>query len=167
MLARRVPRRRGLLMMVSVLSALSLGMVAFLGAQAGAVQGVMPVSGHLTSHVVAGPECASPVGICTAGTLNGGIQGDFQFTALTLTPTGVPTVFSYTGTIEVQTKDGDIHISDAGAFDTTGDGPVVDLSTITGGSGKFEGASGYIEIYGTFTFAAGGNSDYKGKVITS
>jgi len=130
---------------------------------AGAVSGTMPVNGHLVSQVLT-VGCASPIGLCTAGSLNGGIQGDFVFTAASLAPTNVPTVLSYTGTIVVHTMTGDIRINDAGVFDTTGDGPVVDLSTITGGTGDFTGASGFLEIFGTFTFAAGGNSDYRGKL---
>ncbi len=132
--------------------------------EAGAVSGTMPVNGQLVSQVLTA-GCTSPIGLCTAGSLNGGIQGDFVFTAASLAPTNVPTVLSYTGTIVIHTKTGNINIRDAGIFDTTGNGPVVDLSTVTGGTGDFAGASGYLEIFGTFTFAAGGNSDYRGKLV--
>ena len=37
--------------------------------------GTRSVSGHFTSTVVTGAECASAVDLCTAGTLTGGVKG--------------------------------------------------------------------------------------------
>jgi hypothetical protein len=125
-----------------------------------------PVNGHIRSQMVAGPFCTSPVQLCTAGRFNGGIQGEFEFTATSLTPTPTAGVFFYTGTIVVHTQRGELFCADAGVFNTAGDGELADLCTITGGTGDLAGASGYLQTIGTFTAAAGGDSDYRGKLTT-
>jgi hypothetical protein len=52
---------------------------------------------------------------------------------------------------------------DAGAYSFVDpSGPVVDLCTITGGTGKYAGVSGHLRIHGTFTFVQGGDSHYEG-----
>jgi hypothetical protein len=108
--------------------------------------------------------CTSPVGICTAGTLTGGLKGSFEFTATSLVPTAdtpSTSVLLYTGDIVVHTDGGDLLCKDAGAFESTGDGAVSSVCHITGGTGDFVGAQGQIQFVGTFTFAAGGNGDYR------
>src|SRR2546428_6200208 len=70
-----------------------------------------PVTGHITSQLLTGPACTSFVGLCTSGRFFGGIQGDFVFTATSLTPTmdtPLTGVVHYTGDIAIQTKDGDL-----------------------------------------------------------
>jgi hypothetical protein len=81
-----------------------------------------PVNGHIRSQMVAGPFCTSPVQLCTAGRFNGGIQGEFEFTATSLTPTPTAGVFFYTGTIVVHTQRDKLFCADAGVFNTAGDG---------------------------------------------
>ena len=130
-----------------------------------------PVNGHIVSELLTGPECTSPVGLCTSGRFIGGINGDFVFIATSLTPhqdTPVTGVVHYTGDITISTRHGDIFDKDAGAFNaisgSTGD--VGGVSTITGGTGRYAGASGRIRIAGTFTPEAGGDSEYQGELCT-
>jgi hypothetical protein len=120
--------------------------------------------GHLLSQVLAGPACTSPIGLCTAGRLEGTINGDFVFSATSLQPSATPGVLFYTGEIVVQTSSGEVRCQDAGAFQTSDPGGVVDLCTITGGTGDWADVTGHIRIHGTFTFAAGGNSHYEGVI---
>ncbi len=127
------------------------------------------VKGHISSVQLTGPECTSPVGLCTKGRLSGDIKGGFVFTANTLTPTAdtpVTGVVHYTGDIVIHTTNGDILIKDAGAFNALpgGTGDVGSVSTITGGTGRWAGAAGHIHISGTFTPADGGDSDFEGEV---
>ena len=130
-----------------------------------------PVKGRIVSELLTGPECTSPVGLCTSGRFIGGIKGDFVFIATSLTrhqDTLVTDVVHYTGDITISTRHGDIFDKDAGAFNpvsgSTGD--VGAVSTITGGTGRYAGASGRIRIAGTFTPEEGGDSEYHGELCT-
>lgn len=158
-------KKRGIRVLAMLVLA-TLAVLPAIGSRAVASSGSMPVNGHIQSQVVAGPSCTSPVGLCTAGRFNGGIQGDFEFTATSLTPTATAGVFFYTGTIVVHTRRGDLLCASAGVFNTSGDGELVDHCTITGGTGNLTGASGYLLTIGTFTPAAGGDSDYRGTLST-
>ena len=120
--------------------------------------------GHLVSQVLSGPTCPSPIGLCTAGRLEGTINGDFVFSATSLQPSATPGVLFYTGEIVAHTSRGEVRCEDAGAFQTSPPGGVVDLCTITGGTGDWAGVTGHIRIHGTFTFAEGGNSHYEGVI---
>jgi hypothetical protein len=132
------------------------------GAQALGSSDVQQIHGHLVSQAVT-TGCTSPVGLCTAGRLEGVINGDFVFTASSLQPSATPGVFFYTGEIVVTTNQGEVRCQDAGAYSFVDpSGPVVDLCTITGGTGKYAGVSGHLRIHSTFTFAQGGDSHYEG-----
>jgi hypothetical protein len=127
------------------------------------------VHGHITSELLTGPECTSPVGLCTRGRFTGDIRGAFVFTATSLTPsadTEQTGVVHYTGDILIRTQRGQISIKDAGAFNalpgSTGD--VGAVSTIVAGTGRYAGASGRIRIRGTFTPEDGGDSAYSGEI---
>jgi hypothetical protein len=90
--------------------------------------------------------------------------------ATSLTPTQdtpVTGVYLYTGDNVIKTKDGEIYTKDAGALNLTpgGSGDDVSISTITGGTGKYAGATGTLRSYGTFT-DAGGEFSYEGEVCT-
>lgn len=148
-----------LLVLISLLS---------MGGQAGAASG--SVKGRFESQAVTGAGCTSPVGLCTAGTLTGGIKGTFEFTATSLIQSvDTPTtgVVLYTGDIAIHTKDGDLSCKDAGAFRTTGAGEVSSVCTIIGGTDGLAGTSGVIQFVGTFTTAFGGAGDYRGTLFTT
>ena len=52
----------------------------------------------------------------------------------------------------------------AGAFKTTDNGEFVEIASVVGGTGSLTGASGVLQIGGTFTFINGGQADYTGMV---
>ena len=148
---------------------LLIGAALSLTAPAPAASRCRAVRGFIDSELLSGPECTSPVGLCTRGTFTGDIRGTFVFTATSLTPsadTPATGIVHYTGDIVIQTRRGRIFIKDAGAFnslpDSTGD--VGAVSTITGGTGRYAGSSGRIRIAGTFTPQDGGHSEYSGEV---
>ena len=125
------------------------------------------VVGHFSSVVVGGPDCLSPIGLCTRGTLSGGLKGSFFFTATSLVPTAdTPTtgVVLYTGEIVLTTKDGTLTCKDAGGFQTVGAGAVSSVCAIVAGTAGLAGASGTIQFVGTFTVADGGDGDYRASV---
>ena len=60
---------------------------------------------------------------------------------------------------------GTLTIKNAGAFHGSGRGEIVDLQTITGGTGDFAGASGALRASGTFDLVRGtGTSTVEGTI---
>ena len=119
--------------------------------------------GQFASSVVV-DGCTSAVTICTHGTLTGGLNGEFDFTATSLSPTidsATTSVLTYTGDIEITSRDGTLFCKDAGAFQSVDPGAVSSVCTIVGGTGDYTGATGYIQFVGTFTFADGGDGEYR------
>jgi hypothetical protein len=134
------------------------------GAQALATVATQQLHGHLRSQARTS-GCTSPVGICTAGRLDGTINGDFVFTMSDHPSSSTPGVFFYNGEIVVSTSRGELRCSDAGVYSFADpSGPNVELCTITSGTGEWAGATGSIRLHGTFTFAAGGDAHYDGDI---
>ncbi len=134
------------------------------GGYALAASGTQQAHGTLESKLMT-DGCTSPVALCTAGRFTGVINGDFVFTATSFTPSNVPGIFFYDGTIVVRTSRGELRCADAGSvglFDPTG--PLVELCEITGGTGDWAGTTGTLRIHGTFTFADGGYDHYEGSI---
>lgn len=129
------------------------------------------VSGHITDKPYAGAECASPLGQCSAGRFYGALKGTFVASATSFTPSGdtaATGVLYFTADLVLHTRDGDLFLKDAGAFNTTpgGSGEHATVTTVTGGSGRWAGASGRLLETGTFTQEDGGYSDYSGEICT-
>lgn len=131
-----------------------------------------PVVGSFEAHVVA-TGCASPVGLCTAGRVWGGIQGNYAFTMSSAAPTGepdVPTILFFTGHSEVTLKSGDVVLgTDTGVIDLPpGNGGFSSLITFKGGTGAMANATGQIRLRGDFDPVAGTTSgDYLGTVCSA
>lgn len=129
------------------------------------------VSGYYTEQAVSGPDCLSPVGVCIAGTYYGGIEGGFRTTVSSFIPTAdTPSTAVVLATADstvqarVGRRSGTLIIKNAVALRTTGDGEIIDLQTITGGTGGLSGASGVLRAAGTYSADEGGRSIYTGKV---
>ncbi len=129
------------------------------------------VAGHYVEHAVV-EECSSPVGLCIAGEYSGVIKGSFEGTATSLVPTAdTPAtgvlLFTSDSTIHARigSTEGDLLVKNAGVFRTTGNGEILDLQIITGGTGGFAGATGALRASGLFDAATGlGESEYIGSV---
>lgn len=134
-------------------------------------QSCKAVNGHYVEHAVQ-ENCLSPVGLCIAGEYSGGIKGSFEGAATSLVPTAdTPTtsalLFTSDSVIHAQVngKTGDLMIKNAGVFRSIGDGEIVDLQVITGGTGDLEGATGVLRASGLFNPATGmGESNYIGSI---
>jgi hypothetical protein len=129
------------------------------------------VSGSYTERPVTGPDCLSPVGLCIAAAYRGDVSGQAEGRATSLvptadTPTTSVTLFTSDSTITgtVRRRSGSLIIKNAGAFASAGDGSIVDVQTIVGGTGRLAGASGRLRAQGTFVFPDGGRSRYTGTV---
>jgi hypothetical protein len=79
--------------------------------------------GPFSSVIVPPPDCQSPVGLCTHGTLVGELSATYDFTALTeRTDPNDPNVMLLTGMSIVTTANGVIHTDDVSTINfATGD----------------------------------------------
>jgi hypothetical protein len=124
---------------------------------AAAAERCIPLVAQTTSERVTS-DCASPVGLCTAGTVSGPwLNGEQRYTASLLAPApGGASALLYAGTIEITTAAGGLSISDFGVFDPA-TGAIAEVGVISGGSGAFQGATGRTYLVGQSN--AGGGFD--------
>jgi hypothetical protein len=117
--------------------------------------------------------CTSPVGLCTIAQAFGSLKGRIRFVASTIiasadTPT--TSVVFVTGDSVItnaqwEEKRGSVMLKDAASYQTTGDGNLVDIQTIVGGTDDFVGATGVLRVSGHFSPTAGtGTSKFDGQI---
>jgi hypothetical protein len=109
------------------------------------------------------PECQSVTGVCSRFTSQGVIKGEgVVFVDTFPTADGISKAHTV-----IHTRQGNLFCSEVAAFDLAGaDHAFVDLCVISGGTGRYEGASGYFQEVGTFDFAANlGQARYYGMLI--
>lgn len=146
--------------------------VLLVTASASATPACRRVRGFYEEHAADPSSCPSPIGLCIEGEFSGNIKGTFASTATSLVPSGdtpVTSVLWFTGDgvihAKIDSREGDIFFKSAGAFQTTGDGNIVDVQYITGGTGQLTGVTGVIRASGTFNPVTGmGESEYEGMV---
>lgn len=155
---------------VRVLSALALaGPLLLIRPSEAWAQNCKTVHGHFINQVlVPSPPCASPVGTCVSGRAIGGLKGDFLATVTSITPsidTAVTTVIFETADLVLHTKDGDLHLKEAVAYnaDPNGHGDLGDVVTVVGGTGKWVGATGRLRVWGNLTVTES-DVNYDGEV---
>ena len=142
--------------------------VPLTASSARADQQCKPVVGSFEAHVVV-TGCTSPVGLCTAGRVWGGIQGNYEFTMSSAVPNGepeVPTILFFTGHSKVTLKSGAIVLgTDTGVIDLPpGNGGFASLITFNGGT---HNATGQIRLRGDYDAVAGITSgDYLGTLCS-
>ena len=107
-------------------------------------------------------DCRSPVGLCAAGAFAGNelIRGTTFATILGTAPSlGLPglepsSTLSISGERTITTSEGSLSLRFITAFDTAR-GEAAEINRVTGGTGKFEGATGtlFVTATGTTSFA--------------
>ena len=109
---------------------------------------------------------ASPIGTCSSFNSIGVIHGSGVVVVDGFFPPPSPSGLSNAMTT-IHTNRGDLMCSDLAIFDlASSDHPFVDQCTITGGTGHYAGATGFIQESGTFDFANNvGQADYEGKLV--
>ncbi len=130
-----------------------------------AVAAPQRVNGHFDLQTSSGPDCASPFGVCMTGTVSGRIKGTFSFTAMSLLGTSEADVIVTTGDAVVDTGEGTILCKLTGTLQLNDEGPFVGLCVVTGGTGDWTTASGFLRTTGNFALDAGGTGTYDGKVV--
>lgn len=109
-----------------------------------------PVDAHITTTFFL-DGCASPTGLCTAGTIDiGPLAGTTSFVDLTVQPGAQPDSLAYTGLLTVTTAAGTVTISDFGFVDGT-TGHFVEADRVLAGTGSFSGAVGMLTSRGVMT----------------
>ncbi len=127
----------------------------------------MTVVGKVADQAL--PECPAGVisPLCTQGHVIGVLSGTYDFALASQVPApDIPTVGLFTAKSTIHTKKGDLFLAEAGSVDGV-TGKLADLWTITGGTGKWEGATGQVFAVGAFNFVSGtGEVLYSGEVCT-
>jgi hypothetical protein len=153
------------------ISSLTVGAALLLlgAAQPAAADGTrcVPQVGVMESHSVT-TGCTSPIGLCTAGTIRGTLNGTTEFVATDFHPVGdtsMTTLVNYEGRLIIHTNlAGDLDIGDAAALNLAS-GRLVDLGSVTGGTSRLATATGFLSFVGTFDLATGaGRSDFVGQL---
>ena len=118
-------------------------------------------------------DCTSPVGLCTVAQMFGHLKGRIYFVAsdiLASTDTPTTGVIFVTGDSVItdarfEDRRGSLTLKDAAAYQTVGDGNLVDIQTVVSGTGGFAGATGTLRISGTFSPTTGtGTSRVEGRI---
>ncbi|NOT57095.1 MAG: hypothetical protein HOP18_21045 [Deltaproteobacteria bacterium] len=143
---------------VQAISAFALaGLMVLLGGSEASARSCRTVYGHFINQVlVPPPTCTSPVNTCVRGRAIGGLSGDFFATITSITPsidTAVTAVVFETADLVLHTKDGDLLMKEAAAYngDPNGHGDLGDVVTVVGGTGKWVGATGRLRVWGNLT----------------
>ena len=75
----------------------------------------MPVRTTIVSTYLLGPDCASPVGVCSVGNVvSPNFAGTSRFTAMSIKPGPSPDLVLYSGELVITTSTGTITIRDHG-----------------------------------------------------
>jgi hypothetical protein len=120
------------------------------------------IHASLQSHVVEAGTTACPIA-CTAGVVTGDglLSGTTHFTATGLAPgaglttTNPNSTFSDSGTFVLTTNHGTLTTSSIGMFDLA-NGVFFDIGTVSGGTDRFEGATGTLFFFGSVVQTSGG-----------
>ena len=150
----------------------SLAAVAILAASptaANAEKQSRRVSGHIHFDVIdRGPSCPSPVASCWRATYTGGIEGVGKTVVQRYLPSDPENVHFIQEDEVIHTNDGDITAKVSAAYDSTSpEKYFASLHVITGGTGKYAGASGWLQLTGVATNAGrSAEADYVGVIVT-
>ena len=158
----------------SVVNITAIWLIAFLSivitSVAWARNDCYPVQGKFNSRTLPPGDCTSPVAFCTQGFLTGGLSADYEFVAQQFIPANeitVPAANFYTGFSYVHTRRGAIYLTDTGALDLA-EGRISALLTVTGGTGYYEQATGYLYVYGASDPVTNTNRGrYRGEICIS
>ncbi len=140
---RRSPRRAAVIAAIAV----AVGGAGIAG-QAVADSGTMKVSGSVETLLGPGPDCAAPTGLCFPGEIRGSLTGPVEGEVNSFTPTQQPGVSLADASVTIHTKHGDLYIAHEQVVyntDPAGKGEFAWQMQITSGTGRYAGATGYLQ----------------------
>jgi hypothetical protein len=91
--------------------------------------------------------------LCTSGSMNGGVHGNFTMNLISALPAPDPGVQYFTGKLTLTSLAGKLNCTLDGAanFNTTSEGEFGEICVITGGTGTYANAKGDLRMIGTST----------------
>lgn len=130
---------------------------------------ITQVQGQFITQAFGGPDCFSPVGTCSRGTVTGNLAGDVLVTITgseLIGPPTAPTGNRYTADITITTPSGNLYGTINGRVRFS-DGALNSVVRFHRGTGDYDGAQGWLFVLGNFNFQTGAERDfYFGYVIT-
>ena len=145
----------------TALSALALALLTSPGARAGECSFIKTSIVTTFSFT----DCTSPVGICTAGTIDtGDLEGTTWFTALSIAPGVDPDVLLYTGELVITTASGTLTLNDTGALNGA-TGQYFETQEVVAGTEVYSQATGSLRSQGMAT-GTGFAGNLRGDVCT-
>ena len=98
-----------------------------------------------------GPDCPSPIDLCANATFTGTVHGPATAVARSFTPTAEPGIATGVADIVIHDPRGDLRCTESIVLNVTpgGDSEEGWICIVTGGTGRFAGASGHIEAFGS------------------
>ncbi len=110
-----------------------------------------PVLTNILTAYTMGPDCASPVGVCTAGTIaSGTLAGTTHYTVLTVTPGPSPDLLFYTGELVITTSAGTLTLRDFGLLNSVS-AHYYEVQQVVSGTGGYAGMRGTLTSQGIST----------------
>jgi hypothetical protein len=141
---------------------------AGVASQAVAQPGPLKVKGTFDSQTVTGPSCTAPTGQCFKGAFHGSIQGITEGSLLSVTPTQQTDVVLIDAAFTIHARRGDLTFGHEQIMYNTspsGNGEFSLLAEVTGGTGRYAGATGYLQGIGTRPLSTGvATGTYVGKI---
>jgi hypothetical protein len=129
-------------------AALVIAATQVVGSSAGADPKTIRVNARITSQTFGGPSCPSPFGLCAAGQIRGTLNGPFEVVVTNVIPSTTPNVIFATASVVFHDRRGDLFCTEDFAFNPAADQSFGVICQITGGTGRWAGATGYLVGYG-------------------
>jgi hypothetical protein len=119
--------------------------------QAARAEQCIPIRANIVTGYSLGPDCASPVAVCTVGSVSSPrIAASTRFMALTVLPGMSPELLIYSGELVLTLGDGTITIRDHGLLNST-TAYYFEVQQVISGTGAYVGARGLLTSRGLST----------------
>lgn len=129
----------------------SLAAIALLAACGGTDQRCTAVHTAIVTSYSQNPDCTSPVGVCTDGTIaSGDFAGTTQFAATAARASASPDTTFYVGDLVITTPSGTITLRDNGLLNSA-TGFYLEMQDVLSGTGAYQGHTGMLISQGMAT----------------